>query len=189
MKHRKLMTKAILVAGSCMLIALYGCNSGNEWQDKQQRQAMGEFFPAGNEQRDVQRINRVSAAAGARADATLQPYHFDKGEVNSLGREKLSLMLDDDDTNNPITIYLNLPKDDEFKAPRQDSIIAYLKDQGLEEKQVSFKPGNNPGNYHPAAEGLANYAKTNTGPVTGGQGAAGGTNAPMSADTGGSTSK
>src|SRR5438045_4963511 len=170
-KHKKLMRKMILIAGSCMLIALY--TTGCEWNYNQQRQAMGEFFPPNGEMRDVQRIERVQNASGAREDATLQPYHFDKGEVNSLGREKLSLMLDDDDTNNPITIYLNLPQDDEFKAPRQDSIIAYLKDQGLEEKQVSFKPGNNPGNYHPAAEGLANYENTATGTATGGQGAAG----------------
>jgi hypothetical protein len=188
MKHRKLMTKAILIAGSCMLIALYGCNSGQEWKDEQQRQPMGQFFPSEIEQRDMERIMRVQAAAGARGDATLQPHHFDKGEVNSLGREKLSLMLDDDDTNNPISIYLNLPQDDEFKAARQDSIIAYLKDQGLEEKQVSFKAGSNPGSYHPASGGLLRMAKTETG-SSGSQSPAGGTNEPMSADTGGSTSK
>src|SRR5881628_2030495 len=128
MKNRKLMRKAILIAGSCMLIALYttGCNT----HDTQQRQAMGEFFPPNGEIRDVQRIERVQAASGARADATLASAHFDKGELNSLGRQKLSLMIDDDDANNPLVIWLNVPADDEFKAARQDSIIAYLKDQG-----------------------------------------------------------
>src|SRR5205814_4814527 len=140
-KHRKLMMKAILIAGSCMLIALYsGCE-----QDRQQRQAMGEFFPASGEIRDVQRIERVQAASGARADATLAPAHFDKGELNSLGRQKLSLMIDDDDANNPLIVYLDVPADDEFKAARQDSVIAYLKDQGLVEKQVSLRAGPNPG--------------------------------------------
>jgi len=94
-KHKKLMRKMILIAGSCMLIALY--SSGCEWNYNQQRQAMGEFFPPNGEMRDVQRIERVQEASGAREDATLEPYHFDKGEVNSLGRQKLSLMIDDDD--------------------------------------------------------------------------------------------
>ena len=72
--------------------------------------------------RDVQRIERVQNASGAREDATLEPYHFDKGEVNSLGRQKLSLMIDDDDANNPLVVYLNVPGNDEFKAARQDSV-------------------------------------------------------------------
>src|SRR5438270_3508463 len=110
MKNRKLMRRAILIAGSSMLIALL--SSGCE-QDRQQRQAMGEFFPQPGEVRDVQRIERVQEASGARADATLQPAHFDKGELNSLGREKLLLMLDDDDANNPVTVYLNVPAEDE----------------------------------------------------------------------------
>ena len=48
-KHKKLMLKAILVAGSCMLIALY--SGGCEWNYTQQRQAMGEFFPPAGEVR------------------------------------------------------------------------------------------------------------------------------------------
>jgi len=189
-KHRKLMTKAILLAGSCMLIALY--SGGCEFNYSQQRQAMGEFFPQQGEIRDVQRIERVQAASGARADATLYPAHFDKGELNSLGRQKLSLMIDDDDANNPLVIYLDVPADDEFKAARQDSVIAYLKDQGLEEKQVSFRAGANPATNHPAEEDMIRYAKTETGPAGAGAGsspAPGGTDQPMAGSGGGMTSK
>lgn len=191
LKHRSAMRKAILVAGSSMLIAIYGTGCKAD-SDKQQRQPMSEFFPAQGEMRDLQRIQRVQAASGARNDATLQPFHFDKAELNSLGRDKLALMLDDDDANNPITIYLNLPADDEFKAPRQDAIIAYLKDQGLEEKQVSFKPGPNERTNHPAAEALARMSKTETGVAGGGGGSspgAGGTDSPMGGGGGGMTSK
>jgi hypothetical protein len=188
-KHRSAMRKAILLAGSCMLIALYsaGCE-----QDQQQRQAMGKFFPPPGEVRDTQRISRVQCASGARADSTLQAYHFDKGELNSLGREKLSLMIDDDDANNPLVVYLNVPADDEFKGARQDSVVAYLKEQGLEEKQVSFKEGVNPGTNHPAQDGLTRLAKTETGlaGATAGSGAApGGTDPGVVSDAGGSTSK
>jgi hypothetical protein len=156
----KTMRKAVLIAGSSMLIALYSI--GCEYQHPQ-LQPMNDFFPAEGEVRDVQRAQRVQEASGARFDATLTPAHFDKGELNSLGREKLSLMLDDDDANNPITIYLNVPADDEFKAGKQDSVIAYLKEQGLEETQISFKEGANPATYSPASEGLTRLAKTETG--------------------------
>ena len=189
-KHKKLMMKAILLAGSCMLIALY--SAGCEWDYHQQRQAMGEFFPPPGEVRDEQRIERVQSASGARTDATLAPYHFDKGDLNSLGRDKLSRMLDDDDSNNPITIYLNLPDDDQFKAARQDSIIAYLKDQGLEEKQVSFRAGPNPATDHPAEELITRLPKTETPLSSSSSGSSpspGGTDQPMNGGTGGETSK
>ncbi len=169
------MIKAILLCGSCMLIALY---AGGCAQDQQQKQAMGEFFPQPGEVRDIYRMSRVQAASGARADSTLQPYHFDKGELNSLGREKLSLMIDDDDANNPLVVYLNVPADDEFKATRQDSVVAYLKEQGLEEKQVSFKEGVNTATDHPAEDSLSRIAKTESG----GAGGAGGYAASSSTD-------
>jgi hypothetical protein len=184
------MRKAILIAGSCMLIALF--SGGCEWNYSQQRQAMGEFFPPQGEVRDVERVERVQAASGARVDSTLYPAHFDKGELNSLGRQKLSLMIDDDDANNPLVIYLDVPADDEFKAAKQDSVIAYLKDQGLEEKQISFRQGPNPATFHLAEDGLIRMAKTETGAAPGNAGsspAPGGTDQPMTGGTGGETSK
>jgi hypothetical protein len=173
-KHEKLRMKAILLAGSCMLIALY--TAGCEYNYSQHTEAMGDFFPAPGEVRDVDRIERVQAASGARADATLFPAHFDKGELNSLGRQKLSLMIDDDDANNPLVVYLDVPTDDEFKAARQDSVIAYLKDQGLEEKQISFREGSNPATNHPAEGDIERLSKTETGGA--GAGATGGEAAP-----------
>jgi hypothetical protein len=77
-KHKKLMRKMILIAGSCMLIALY--SSGCEWNYNQQRQAMGEFFPAGDEMRDVHRIERVQNASGAREDARAVSLRQGRGE-------------------------------------------------------------------------------------------------------------
>ena len=179
MKHRSAMRKAILIAGSCMLIALY--SAGCEWNYTQQRQAMGEFFPPQGEIRDVERIERVQEASGARVDSMLYPAHFDKGELNSLGREKLSRMIDDDDANNPLVIWLNTPTDDEFKAARQDSVVAYLKEQGLEEKQIAFKDGYNPATNHPAADGLARMSKTESPEAAGN---AGGGSAPSASDPG-----
>jgi hypothetical protein len=170
-KHKKLMMKAILLAGSCMLIALYSAGCEGNYTQKAimpHVEAMGDFFPPPGEVRDVDRIERVQAASGARADATLFPAHFDKGELNSLGRQKLSLMIDDDDSNNPLIVYLDVPADDQFKAARQDSVIAYLKDQGLEEQQISFREGPNPATNHPAQGDIDRLAKTETGGAGGG---------------------
>jgi len=188
MKHRSGMRKAILLAGSSMLIALYttGCNTVDT---NPQVQAMNAFFPASGEVRDSQRVVRASAAAGARADATLQPYHFDKGELNSLGEQKLNLMLDDDDANNPIVIYMNLPAD-EFKSPRQDAVVAYLKSEGLETNQVSFKPAPNMNSGGLAQTGISRLAKTETGGTGGSGSKTEESSTPTSSDTSpGMTSK
>jgi hypothetical protein len=160
MKNWKRMRKAILICGSSMIIALYinGCS-----QSDAQKQADANFFTPPGQIRDTQRIEHAQMAAGAREDATLLAYHFDKGELNSLGREKLSLMLDDDASNNPMIIYLDIPGGDEFKAARQDAVVAYLKDQGLQESQISFRAGPNLDQLHPASEGITNLSKTNTG--------------------------
>ena len=53
---------------------------------------------------------QVQSAAAARADATLTADHFDaRGGLNSLGRQKLDLMLRDDDASTPLLVYLDLP--------------------------------------------------------------------------------
>jgi hypothetical protein len=160
MKNWKRMRKAILICGSSMIIALYanGCK-----QSDAEKQAQANFFTPPGQLRDTQRIEHAQMAAGDREDATLLAYHFDKGELNSSGREKLSLMLDDDASNNPMIIYLDIPGSDEYKAARQDAVVAFLKDQGLQESQISFRAGANPDELYPASEGITNLTKTDTG--------------------------
>jgi hypothetical protein len=187
MKNWKRMRKAILICGSSMIIAIYanGCK-----QSDAQKQADANFFTPPGQIRDVQRIEHAQMAAGAREDATLLAYHFDKGELNSLGREKLSLMLDDDTSNNPMIIYLDIPGADDFKAARQDAVVAYLKDQGLQESQISFRAGPNPAEMHLASEGLTNLSKTNTGGESASSSSspgAGGTDSGTGTSAGGST--
>jgi hypothetical protein len=172
MKHRKLMMKAVLVCGSCMLLALYNGGCSSDKKDSACAEKKPDLFEADDAERIINRFQHVQQASGAREDATLQPYHFDKGALNSLGRQKLSLMIDDDEANNPVTIYLNVPANDEFKSARQDAVVAYLKDQGLEESQVAFKAGTNPNQRHPAEDGIARLPKTETGAAGGSDGAA-----------------
>src|SRR5512137_44602 len=53
----------------------------------------------------VNRVARQQAASAARADATLNGAHFHGGKLNSLGEQKLELMLEDDDDTKPIVVY------------------------------------------------------------------------------------
>jgi hypothetical protein len=138
-----------------------------------------DFFPM-DEQRKVQNIADVQAANGAREDATLQPYHFTGGKLNSLGQEKLAKIVPDeleDDT----VVYLNLPETAEKTAARRDDVMAYLKSLGVSEEHAKINLGTNPELAHPAEEGLTRLAKTETGATTSTDVAA---NAPATEGTG-----
>jgi len=128
------------------------------------KSSMTDFFPQEEEQR-VQNVRDAQAASGARADATLQPHHFDGDKLNSLGQEKLAKIVPDeleDDT----VVYLNLPETAEKTAARRDDVMAYLKSLGVSEEHAKINLGTNPELTHPAEEGLTRLAKTETGATT-----------------------
>src|SRR5690349_5470096 len=78
------------------------------------------FFPEDTgETRKTTQFADVMAASGARADATLYKHHFDGAKLNSLGEQKLSLMLKDDDSPAPMTVYLDLTEKDAISKQRQ----------------------------------------------------------------------
>jgi hypothetical protein len=118
----------------------------------------GEDFRPDSELRAVQHFEQAQAAAGARADGTLRGYHFDCTDLNSLGQEKLGLMLKDDDSCSPIVVYLDVPADDSMDA-RQEAIAAYLKDHGVAANQFRVEKGANPNSFSPAALGLRGERK------------------------------
>ena len=125
--------------------------------------AHGERFPAGGQVRAVDRFAQVQSAAAARADATLNADHFDgRGGLNSLGRQKLDLMLRDDNAADPLVVYLNLPSaraaaGGSFTgstADHRQSVHVYLLDRGVPDDQIELRSGPNLGYSHPADEGL-----------------------------------
>ena len=73
-----------------MTIAFAGLTSGCGGEGA--RPVAGEVFRPEGEVRSARQFPDVQAAAGARADATLRTAHFDRGDLNSLGQEKLDLM-------------------------------------------------------------------------------------------------
>lgn len=143
------------------------------------------FFPEDTgEVRKPAQFAEVMAASGARADATLSKHHFDGNALNSLGEEKLALMLKDDHAPTPLTVYLNLDEKAATAKGRQAAVVDFLKDKGLTERQIEVVYGYNPSAWSPAADPLSKKSKAETG-TTGGGGQNGDAGASAAATGGG----
>jgi hypothetical protein len=163
------------------LLTLASCQNKEHALDPQ----LEGFFPGdAGEVRKPNQFADVQAAAGARNDAMLSRQHFDGPRLNSLGEEKLSYMLQDDDAPAPMTVYLNLSEKDAVSKARQASVLTFLKDKGLADNQVSVLYGDNPAARSAAATHLARLKKTESGEAGG---TSGGTDGASDAQGGGST--
>jgi hypothetical protein len=149
----RLVRLAGVVAGTMLLGAVgAGCQHQPQHDDGRVR---GDQFRPDGEVRSVERFADAHAAAGARADATLHPYDFDCGDLNSLGQHKLDLMLKDDDACLPLVVYVDVPQGEgEGYDARRDSVAVYLKDRGLQDGQVKLVAGPNVSYMHPTASAL-----------------------------------
>ena len=156
-------TKASTLRLACFVVgglvlglfpAVAGCQGAEGERGRGVARPRGEAFRADNEPRAVHRFAHAQGAAGARHDATLHPDHFDRGTLNSLGQEKLELMLKDDDACDPLVVYVDVPSG-ELMAGRMESVKVYLKDRGLEDRQIQLEAGANPAARGPAAPGIA----------------------------------
>lgn len=90
--------------------------------------------------RQLHVIMDSQASRGARHDATFYDAHFDRGQVNSLGKAKLDLMYGSDGKF-PEVIYLDVSG--RFEE-RRDSIIAYVAQTGIDPGVLAFEQGGNP---------------------------------------------
>jgi hypothetical protein len=118
-----------------------------------------DFFPQEEQQR-VRSAADTQAASGARADATLQPFHFDGPKLNSLGQAKLDLMLRDDDAAQPMVVYVNMAENDASYASRADAVKRYLEDRGAIGDQIKIQAGPNPHVRTQAAGHLSRMSRT-----------------------------
>jgi hypothetical protein len=158
------MRSKILLGASCagLLLSLASCQTAN--QPGSLDPTLNAFFP--EDAGDVRKTHQFAdgmAASGARADATLSRHHFDGPRLNSLGQEKLALMLRDDDAPAPLRLFLNLPEADAVSKQRQAAVVTHLRDLGLTEDQVDVAYGANPDNWSPASKHAAGLSKTETG--------------------------
>jgi hypothetical protein len=101
----------------------------------------------------------AQAAAGARNDAMLDAAHFDGAYLNSLGCDKLDLMVSAAERRLPVVVFVDLPG--ESKEQRQ-AVETYLKDTGLKAGQYRVEAGTNPAPGAPAARPLADLPRTDS---------------------------
>src|SRR4051794_20197429 len=105
MRIARLLTAYAVAAA--LLALLGGCAPEGDKTDDGARPA--DEFRGADEVSDVTRINDQQIAAGARTDATLRAYHFHEADLNSLGREKIDLMLKDGPGAGKLVVYLDVP--------------------------------------------------------------------------------
>jgi len=171
------------------LLTLASCQTKDNVLDPTQ----AGFFP--EDTGEVRKPNLFadrSAAAGARADGTLFAHHFDGSHLNSLGEQKLALMLQDGAAPTPLTVHLSLDPQSTTSKMRQAAVTDFLKDKGLTDAQIEIVYGDNPAARTPAAPQLQRISKTELGSAEAPGGAGGvsasappGGGAPSGSDTGG----
>lgn len=154
MVNRTTLIRTALLAGAVMTA---GCQNV-----RRDASIHGEMFPRDEQLRPVDRFLEIQSAAAARNDATLNAFHFDRGAaLNSLGREKLDLMLRGDDQSLPLVVYLDVRSPGGAADAHRDSVRRYLVDHGVADEQLKFRTGPNLEHTRPAREGLRGLKKFN----------------------------
>lgn len=155
-----------------LVVAITGCKS-NDCRP-------GDQFMSDDAQRDVWNATNAQAAAGARADGMLRPAHFSDGSLNSLGQEKLELMLRPESGGAlPLVVYMNLPADDAQRKSRRNSVESYLVKLGLQAGQFKIEDGLNPAAVNAAAPLIQALPKTDSASSAGETGAAAGSDSQV----------
>jgi hypothetical protein len=138
-----------ILIGMAVVAASTGCQN----QPPPEEVRHDSFVPA-DQPKSLNNLLTAQAAVGARRDATLHPGDFDAEGLNSLGQEKLELMLACEEPANPLVVYLDVP-DATLLATARQSVSEYLKTRGLPEAQISVKDGANPGMSYSTVDGIA----------------------------------
>jgi hypothetical protein len=149
MKEETMKLTNMLVWSAAAVLLLSGCQSENQ----------NGFFKEEAARDEVQKFADVQASNGARNDAMLYAYDFTGAHLNSLGRQKVLSMLDNCDNCDPIVVHLVNCGEDDMLAQRKAAVELYLK----------TTEGPNALTFHPAADGMLRFAKTESGKAAGGE--------------------
>ena len=156
------MTRRIFTAGVslALLAAVCGCRKDPHGESRGAEQFLG-----ADETSAATRLADAQAAAGARTDATLRPYHFDHGRLNTLGRDKLDQMVAGLPAEGELDIYLDVQEVAVVdNAPaHNDEVESHLSSRGLERWQFRLHHGSNPDNTFSAASAMPEKAEPKSG--------------------------
>ena len=147
-----------LMAWAAAAVVVFGAGGcASDKRDDDGGAANSDFFLKEPEV-NVQRFGEVQTSNAARIDANLYPHHFNANQLNSLGRAKVLLMLQDCETCEPIVVHLVDAGEGDLLAQRKEAVELYLK----------TADGPNPKNFHPAAPSLARMMKVESSEMEGG---------------------
>ena len=108
------------------------------------------FFKGEAGREEVEKFQQVQVSNGARNDGMLYAHHFTGGHLNSLGRAKVIAMLDNCDSCDPIVVHLVNAGEGDVLTQRKASVELYLK----------TTEGPNKLTFHPAADDIVRFNKT-----------------------------
>ena len=151
MKFIKHLKATCFAAAAATIFVAAGCQ--NQEADTSHSQA---------EISETETLEHTQMHAGARAESTLYPDHFDGAALSSLGTSALDKMLADSHSCNPLVVYMDVPEDN-YAQDRRLAVGRYLEDRGgLKPEQIEFQSGPNPYTLYPADAQLTAYPKTDT---------------------------
>jgi hypothetical protein len=111
--------------------------------------------------REIDRMIEMQAAVGAKNDATLYPQHFDGGELNSLGRSKLALLMRANQGSPRTVVYMDLGRANDLTSARHSSIERYWRDSMSGQTQLEIRDGMNSNLAYSAQPSLDRLKLTN----------------------------
>jgi hypothetical protein len=141
------LTKIAVPMGLMLALTAGGCSVAGDLEGRP-----ADEFMAADEESAVTRLANTQIAAGARTDATLRPYHFEDGALNSLGEEKLDFIVTAcDNKESETVVYLDVPAGEgeagkRLAQARQDAVTEYLLNKGLSKDSFRLESGYNPSN-------------------------------------------
>ena len=169
MTSLKYLKATCIAAAAATILVTAGCQTQSETDTSHSQAEISE----------TETLERTEMHAGARAECTMYPTHFDGAGLSSLGTKNLDLILADSHSCNPLVIYMDIPEDD-YAQDRRLAVGRYLEDRGgLKPEQIEFQTGPNPSGNYPVSDQLTAYPKTdtagdNTGYTNGGAGTSSG---------------
>ena len=154
----KLTNAMAWLAAALVVLGAGGCKSSpdNRAAADEKPKAKIEVHDEFRQDADPERVTRfvdIQSSNGARNDGMLYPVHFTGGHLNSLGRSKVLLMLEDCDSCEPITVHLVNCGDGDLLDQRKNAVELYLK----------TATGPNTLTFHPTAPELLRFDKTENG--------------------------
>ena len=135
-----------LTAGAALVAIAAGCSTQTQKADGLEH---GEQFLSQRRRTlGLTPFNTMEAANAAHADATPRGRITSTAtSLNSLGEERLDLILRNGDTPAPLVIYLSTSpqgRRQDQQAPRRAVTAVFLKDRGLTDNQIVMKSGPEP---------------------------------------------